>query len=505
MLRHSPGFTLGAITILALGVGVNLTEFQVFDELVFHRLTIRDASEALQFSRVTKQGRRLGFPPAAVEFYRAQSSSFAWLVAEDTSIIMTIDSGTVRSGLVSPDYFPSLGVIPAFGRLLDSRDSDSGAPLVAVLGHDYWVSEMGADPRAVGRVIRINNQPVEIVGVLSSDFGGLGIASRSTAVWLPVAARARLVAGSAAPSEDFSRASQALYGKVKSGVSLAGANAELTRLTRELSRRQPLYFQPEDLIRGEGVEASLSHAFLTEPAIFIFMFMILLVLISACANLGNMLLARGLARQREISIRTAIGAGRARIIRQLMTENLLLAILGAAAGVAVGWISGRLLLYLLGAPGLQLPLRWPVFAAGFALALFSAVAFGLPSALQTVNAHRARTRLRQSLIGVQVAVSCLLLISCGVLAHDGILLNHVDIAFDYQNMIVVDPQLYVSNLPPAAMRQKLDALSTRLARLPGVDRVTAAVARRSPARSPTAFPAYRESIAMQLRRPFSLP
>jgi predicted permease len=201
-----------------------------------------------------------------------------------------------------------------------------------------------------------------------------------------------------------------------------------------------------------------------------------LILLSACANLGNMLLARGLSRQREISIRMAIGASRARMVRQLMTENLMLALLGAIAGVAFGAVSVRLMLYALGAPpGFRVSMSWPIVGAGLVLTLLSVVAFGLPSALRTANPNHPKTHLRRSLVGVQVAISCLLLIASGVLTHDGILSASIDLAFDYRNMLVIYPQLYAEHMPVAAARQKLEALSERLSALPGVDGVTAAV------------------------------
>ncbi len=471
LLIRSPGFTLGAIAILALGVGVNLAEFQVFDALIFHRLKIHDADTALQFTRVTRQGRRLGFPPAAVELYRSESKSFSWLLAEDTTLTLIIDSDSVRADLVSADYFPSLGIIPSWGRLLDAHDSEPGAPAVAVLGYQYWQTKWGADPSVVGRTIRINNQPIQIAGILPYDFDGLS--ARRTAIFLPIALRPLLIPGSPPLASDFSYASEALYGKLKPGVPAAAGEADLTALTRELSHIQPRFFNADDRMASLGVEAALSRNLTRSPAIAVFMTMIFLVLISACANLGNMLVARGLTRQREISIRIAIGASRARIVRQLMTENFLLAILAAAAGLVFSTVSARTLMYVLEAPSdIHISLRWPAFLAGFVLVIVSAIAFGLPSSLQIVNPNRPKNRLRQGLIGLQVAVSCLLLIASAVMAHNGILLASIDIAFDYEKMIVVDPQLYTANLPPSVARQKLDALSQRLAALPEIDQVS---------------------------------
>src|SRR5262249_24960192 len=153
---------------------------------------------------------------------------------------------------------------------------------------------------------------------------------------------------------------------------------------------------------------------------------------------------------------------RARVLRQLMTENLLLAILGAAAGLGFGAAAGRVLLSALGAPSnFQLRMGWPILITAWALAMVSALVFGLPSALQTVRSSQRKMYLRQSLIGVQVAVSCLLLIASGVLVRNAILSASVDLAFDYRNMIVIDPQFYGRNISLPVAQQKMDTLSTR--------------------------------------------
>ena len=471
-LFHAPGFTLGAIVVLALGVGVNLAEFQIFDAMILHRLHFRDANAFLQFSHVSKQGPRLGFSPGAVELYRTQSHSFAWLVCEEyLDVVVEGDTG-FRSTFVPGDYFSDIGIVPAWGRLLDPHDSEPGAPAIAVMSYAYWQRRWGADPRVVGRVIRVNNQLVQIAGVAPYDFDGLS--PRRTDLWFPVTLRPLLLSGSPPIRQDFSHATQTLFGKLRLGVSQAAAESELTVLTHELAHSQRA-FSDDESIKSNYVQAALVKL-LRQPAIAIFITIVLLVLLSACANLGNMLLARGLAREREIQIRTAIGASRARLVRQLMTENFLLAILGAVAGLAFGELAARLLLSALGATGvLQLAISWQIVVAGFVLTILSAVAFGLPPALRTVRNKARKLRLRQSLVAIQVAVSCLLLIASSVLAHNGIANASVDLAFDYPNMIVIYPQVYAANVTPAVAQQELDNLSARLSALPGVDGTTATV------------------------------
>jgi putative ABC transport system permease protein len=468
VLLRAPVFTLGAVGVLALGVGANLAEFQIFDAMIFHRFHFRDADTCLQFAHTSREGQRLGFPSGAVDSYRTQSHSFSWLIAEDTSAEVALDGDTgLRSVLVTSNYFASLGLLPSLGRLLDARDAQPGAPPVAVLSYAYWQTRWAGDPAVAGRTLRVNDLPVQIAGVLPASFEGL--MARGAVVWFPDSMRSLLLPGTAPLQQDFLRASQALYGKVRAGVSQTAAEAELTSLTRELARRQPHSFKEDERVQGHLLQESMLRSIQRFPAIGIFILMSLLVLLSACANLANMLLARGLARQREIDIRLAIGASRARIVRQLMTENLLLAVLGAGAGLACGTVFARVLLYALGAPpGFEVTTRWPILVAGLLLALLAAVAFGLPAALRTARPSYRKIRLRQGLVGVQVAVSCLLLIASGVLAHNGVLAASVDFAFDYRNMIVVSPQLAMS-------QEKLDDLSLRLSGLPGVEAITAAV------------------------------
>ena len=211
------------------------------------------------------------------------------------------------------------------------------------------------------------------------------------------------------------------------------------------------------------------------PAILMIVILVLLVLLSACANLGNMLVARGLARQREITIRFAVGAGRGRLVRQLMTENFLLATLGCAAGLFVGHAGASWLLHTLDAPpDIRVATDWQTLTVGVACIFVSALAFGLPAALHVVRSDHKSSLRRQILVGLQVAVSCLLLISSTVLTHGAIRSATVNLSFDSEKLMVVYPQIYSKHLPPPVARQRLDALVTRLMTLAGVDSVTTA-------------------------------
>jgi predicted permease len=460
MLRRSPGFALGAAAVLALGLGANLAEFEIFNKMIFHRLTFRGVESCLQFTHGGRNGPRLGFPAGAAEVYRTGSRTLAWLIAEDATFETTADADLGRrTTFVSSNYFASLGIVPAWGRLLDAADGAPGAPIAVVFSYEYWQGRWAGDPAVVGRVIRVNDRLAQVVGVLPYDFEGM---MRRSDLWLPLGARAAVTGRAVAPSDDFARASMTLYGRPRAGASQAAVDAELTAMTRAIGR--PEAFEADEQVRSEAVQPSALVLIRRYPALAVFLVIVLLVLLSACANLANMLLARGLARQREMSIRLSIGASRARVVRQLMTENLLLAALGALAGLACGRLFARFLLYALGAPpGYRTTLSAPIAVGGFILAFAAAAVFGLPAAVRTVRGDPRKFRLRQRLVGVQVAISCLLLIASAVLAHSGIASASLDVIFDYRNMAIVYPQSHAREL------------STRLAGLPGVVGVTAAV------------------------------
>jgi putative ABC transport system permease protein len=464
-LRRSPGFTLAAIGILALGVGLNLAAFHLYNAAVWNRISVRDASSLYQVVRQqTKERGPARFPVAAVNFYREYSTSFAYMVAENTGIELFLDTDPqpVRSNFVSGNYFKDLDVRPWYGRLLDQRDAAQGAPLVAVLGYEYWQLHLGSDPGVINHPLRINGQTVQVVGVAPPSFDGL--LPRETAVWLPATAYPTLAPGG--PSlNDFSRPDTNMFVKLKPGVSMPSAEAELRALTSELAREQPNFVQSGETIRGQLLSKS---RFKLGPLPLIVP-LVLLILFAACANLGTVLLARGLVRQQEIRTRSALGASRIRIVRQLVTENLLLAALGSAASLVVGAAGAKLLLFLTDAPpDIKVVTDWRVLLAGVVLTVLSVVGFGLAPVIQALRGALLISRARQVLLGVQVAVSCILLILSTVLAKSGWRLVKLNLRFDAAQIAVIEA--YGANI--------LEPIAVRIRQAPGVDGV--AFARNAP-------------------------
>jgi predicted permease len=474
MFRRSPGFTLGAVTVLALGVGANLAEFHIFDAALLHRLTMDGADAIYHFYRTSKDPGAASFPYAAIEFFRTNCTQCAFVVSERSAVRVVLENEPdVRATFISGNYFPTLKILPAWGRLLDERDAQPGAPAVAVLGYEYWRDHEGSDPHVVDRIVHVNAKPVLVAGVAPYDFDGLQ--PHTTAVWLPVSQRPQLIAG--APSlRDFSRPNDDLFARAKPGISVASLEAELTSLTRQLAHREPLQFKAGERILGERLAGSGVATKRLKAPLFLLFALVLLILVSACSNLGNMLLARGLTRQREIQIRISLGAGRGRVIRQLLTENLLLAVIGSAGGLLIGYPTARMLLNALGAPPtVHVAMDWQVIAGAAMLTVFSAIAFGLPAALQIAGATHKSGRRRKILVGVQVAISSLLLICSGVLTRNAIRTADIELNFDYRHMIVAYTSFSGPRAPAAVIAQKFDTLMTRLSQLPGADGVTAAV------------------------------
>jgi predicted permease len=472
-LSRSPGFVLTAIAVLSLGIGVNVAELHLFNALL-HRLQVRDLDSLCRFYRVTREGLIFGFSIPEIEFYQRHNTVLSAVIAETyvPNVFQAEDFEAVRCSLVSGNFFGELGIAPAYGRLLDEQDSRPGSPPVAVLGYGYWQSRFGGDPGAVQRTIRLNGKPVQVVGIASPQFGGL--VQQPTLVWMP-ASQYSYLTGDRRPMVDYRIARTFMLGRLKPGISLQAAEAQFRSLTAQFREEQPQYVQRDEWLKLLPADAMPNP----KPELLLLMgtcvLLVLLVLLSACANLGNMLLARGLSRQREIDIRLAIGAGRWRLIRQLMTENLLLAAVASIAALGVGRLAARMLLRIIEAPpNLQIATDWRIVLACAALGLLATFAFGLAPAFQTVKRAARATRARKILVSVQVAVSCILLILSTFFTRAIEHSFRTEVTFDYAGMAVVEPPFYANSYSPSQARQAAFEMAERLRQLPGIDAATIA-------------------------------
>ena len=474
-LARSPGFTVAAVFILAVGVGVNVAAFSMFDISVLKPLPIRDPDSLRRLER-RSEGNIAGWMPyPTAVFYRDHAKSLATVLTLTSGRVEVEDDvQPVRANFVSANFLSDLGAKAVHGRLLDpARDEAAGAPPVAVLGYHLWQTRFASDPNIVGATIRVNRKPVTVIGIEPYAFSSLG-ESYSADVWIPITQQPHFVEGSKILT-DTANGSVVVWGRLARGVTPKMAEAELLGLTNELRK-----LHPDEIWKGEYIysEPGGRLAVLNPrmaAAAWIFGTLTLLILAVACANLGGLLLARGVGREHEVSIRLAIGASRKRIFRQLFTESIVLALLGSAAGLAMACFALRLVVFFIPADGpkwLSFAPDWWVILFTLSVALLASLFFGLTPALQLARQKRKGTLIRKILVAAQVAASCVLLIVSSSMVHGAEHLIYSDPGFGYQQVISIAPGLSDHDYKPAAAQAYFEQLQSRLRALPGVAAVS---------------------------------
>ena len=486
MLRKSPGFTLAAILMLAVGIGVNVAAFGFFNLMFFKPLPVRDPATLVRFDRRAPTGYATYVPYPEMAFLRQYSKTLSAILAT-TGARLRIEGEEkpLSAHFVTPNFFKELGGVPRLGRVLDPLTDDTpGAEPVAVLSDSFWRRHFGANPSIVGKVIRLGDKPVTVVGVASREFSGLALSQSD--VWLPVTQQPYFVDGSLLLTSFSDNDGVDLWGRLQPGLSPSVAENELKSLLAQLRQQHPvemwknesLHSDPAGYARvvhgrskGSGVPQSPWHEIF--PVIALVSALVLMILAVSCGNLGSLLLARSVAREREISIRISVGAGRARLIRQLFTESLLLAFLGSLAGLALGFVTLRTFILWLDAPTWLDPSPdWRVFFFSIAIAVLAAILFGLTPSLQVARQRHRATIIRQLLIGAQVAASCVLLVVSGLLVRALDHALHFDPGFEYEKVALIEPDLESHGYTPERSRAYLDEVQSRLRQLPGVEFVS---------------------------------
>ena len=486
--RKNPGFTLVAVLVLAIGIGPNVAAFGFLNLMLLKPLNLQNPDTIVRFKRLAPGNFAYVFPYPEMAFFREHSQTLSSVLA--LNAIKVTSEGEVKklnTHFVTSNFFLEIGGMPRLGRLLDpTRDEVIGAEPVVVLSYGFWQRHFGADPSVIGKIIRINDKPATVIGVAPREFSGLSMDSPD--LWLPINQQPFYVVGSRLLT-DFSPDSPGvrLWGRLKPGVTPAAAEAELASLAKDLREQHPDEIWKQERIpsqpggyakslmvgdrRGTGTEDPDD----TFPVVSVIGALALLILAAACSNLGSLLLARGVAREREISIRVAVGAGRVRLIRQLLTESLLLALLGSAAGLCLGYSLLRALITLTNAPGWLIPTPdWRVAIFSVAIGFLAAFLFGVSPALQLTRPRKRASRMRQSLVGVQVAASCVLLIVSGLLVRAVQSAASTHPGFEYRQVVSIDPSLWAHSYSPTTARVYLDTLQSRLSTLPGVESVSLA-------------------------------
>src|SRR5215203_1511012 len=505
-LLKRPGFTLVVVATLALGIGVNAAIFSVFN-ILLRPLPVKEPESivSLMFEVDSQREDQFSFPDYS--YIRDHNRSFSdvlgvyqderFLLGENRS---NSDPEEILGNFVSENYFGMLGGSTHLGRFFTAEENSvPGRDAVVVLSHRFWQRRFGSDARLVGSSIKLNGKPFTVIGITHPAF--IGLRQEMPDIWLPLAMRAAMPSDryeDIAPEKrdwyggrDFAWLS--IFARLKPGRTAAEARTDMNALLGQFDTQSST--GPKKTIAVDPIND------LKVPIeAWMFIGMILgatgLILLIACLNIANMQLARAIARQKEIGVRLCLGASRWRLIRQLLTESLLLSIVGGVAGVVLAWWSLNLLLSVVfvryGGAEMQrvvidLTPDLRVLAYSFGLALLSGIAFGLVPALRatrpdligvvksegaTATGRSASSRLSGALVVAQVSICFVLLIPAGLLLRSVQLNLATNPGYEAKNLLSVDYSLELSGYDAERAKLFQQQLMTRLAALPGVKSVS---------------------------------
>src|SRR5262245_40130958 len=484
MLLKNPGFTLIAVLTLALGIGANTAIFSVINGVLLSALPYPQPE---QLAMVWCDNRRQGIPDDITSYpnfvdWRDRNKTFqgmAGMTSDTYNLTGTGETEEIRAATVSINFFQLIGVNPILGRVFTTEEEQPGRDKVVVLSHSLWQRRFGGDPGILNKTISLSDEPYVVVGIMPPGFQF----PENTEMWGPLA-----------PDEGM-RSDKARFGfflpvvgRLKPGVTRAQAQADLDVVASQIEKQFP------DMA-GYGVNVVPVLENTVGPirrALIILFVAVLFVLLIACANVANLLLARATVRQREVAVRAAMGAGRWRIVRQLLTESMLLAILGGALGILLAWWALRLLVDLSPAniPRLEnIRLDGRVLWFTLALSLLTGMIFGLAPSLQTSHLklsealkEGSRTgagglraqRIRGVFIVAEVALTLALLISAGLLVRSFWRLQNINPGCRTDHLLTLRVTLWGSKYRQGAEAVSFyERLQERLAALPGVESASA--------------------------------
>jgi predicted permease len=532
MLLKQKGLTSVALLSLALGIGANTALFSIVDAMLLKMLPVREPERLVLFKSVAP-------PEFSVGSYNGSSNkdeqtglinrtSFAYQTYQrlreqpgpmsdvfafgNIGLNLTADGqAEIANGqTVTGNYYTALGVQPAIGRVLTDEDDKAGGTPVAVLSHRYWQKRFGGDPSVVGKQVNLNNVPFTIIGVSAKGFDGAAGVGTSQDVSIPVSIEPQLYADK---QRSYMNGAGVwwlrIMGRLKPGVTREQAQGQLEnvflqsvfehRAARQAAARASGGNVISDLdpkqyprfIADPGGQGEMYRRKYYAPSLYLLLGVVGLVLLIACANVANLLLSRSAGRQKEIGLRLALGASRRRLIRQLLTESVLLSILGGLFGIIFAiWIKDGLIAVSdwggRGMNTLEARLDWRVLGFTFALSLLTGILFGLAPAWRATRVDLTpslkdsgrgssavhRSLLSRGLVVVQVALSLLLLVGAGLFVRTLLNLQRVDTGFNTQNLLLFEVEPGLIGYKDDKLRQIYGQISERLEAVPGVQGVT---------------------------------
>jgi len=529
MLWKHPGFTAVAVLTLALGIGANTALFSVVDAVLLKKLPVKDPDRLVllrqtydpeKFSpggyngsnprdKATGLVNGTSFPFQSFDRLRKERAALTDVIAFSRIDLNLNSSGqaeSVGAQVVSGNYYYTLGVPPVEGRLINDADDNTNSNPVAVISHRYWLTRFGGEKQVIGKSVNLNNRPFTIIGVTPAGFEGVGELGARVDVTIPLAWEPQTSGPQTMMRGGAGIWWLRLMGRLQPGATREQAQASLANAFQQsvAEHRQALQARattplrplgPQDYPRlsvdpGSQGEMIVRRSY--QKPLRLLLGVVALVLLIACANVANLLLARATSRRKEIAIRLAMGAGRWRLIRQLLTESVLLSLIGGAAGVFLAnWImTGLFAVPSWGGRAMETvnpQLDWRVLGFTLAVCTFTGLLFGLAPAIRSsrvdltptlkeagrTSAAVGRSWLSKALVVVQVSVSVLLLIGAGLLIRSVRNLQHVDVGFNTQNLLLFSVEPGLQGYREARLVELYQKLFSRLEAVPGVESVTA--------------------------------
>ena len=478
-LRHDPVLTLVAALSLAICIGANTTIFSVVNTVLLRPLPYPDSNRLYWISEL------LGRPPVEVavagDYFSVSEENrvFSSVAAYDTTTLNWAGvekPEQVDAAQVTSSFFRVFGTAPMMGRYLSAAEDGPREAAVVVLSYGFWRTRLGADPHVVGRTLVLDRQPCTVIGVMPQGFDY----PKNMQMWKP------FNLDEAEQKQRMRMRILSMVGRLKPGVSEAQLDVEMDRLTHAIRAEYPKEYNAGGFLKGMKIMAAPLQRRMTgdmRPALMVLTGAVALVLLIACVNLASLMLARAAARQRELAVRLALGSSRARIIRQMLTESVVLALPGGAGGIALAFLAVAGLnawkpLVLINYPAISLDLRTLAITLG--LTVLTGVIFGIAPALSAARLSMQdalkgegssipAARLRKLLVMAELAVSLVLLIGAGLLARSFITLARTDLGFPPEHLLTMRVNLVPGEYPTGAKQVRFyEEVLERVRRFPVV-------------------------------------